>query len=172
MKFWGRKRYHFFFFLRICKCLPPPSPVSFLSDGVSKSPYSPAEWFGPKRDSHLGLTRLPLCAGLDGDNALGFAGKPLAKPSLGRWRTCGTAAARGRARGVLHSGREDRAAGNLAPPLEPTALATTWPTGNSPSTRTVSPQILMKGRREQSNAEQVSDMRDAFHHFYVVLVMN
>ena len=36
----------------------------------------------------------------------------------------------------------------------------------------VSPQILMKGRRQQSNAEQVSDMRDAFHHFYVVLVMN
>lgn len=33
----------FFFFLRICKCLPLPSPVSFLSDRVSKSPYSPAE---------------------------------------------------------------------------------------------------------------------------------
>ena len=31
------------FFFKNLQRLSPPSPVSFLSDGVSKSPYSPAE---------------------------------------------------------------------------------------------------------------------------------
>lgn len=64
------------FFFKNLQMLSPPSPVSFLSDGVSKSPYSPAEWFGPKRDSHLGLSWPLLCADLKVTTLWALQGSP------------------------------------------------------------------------------------------------